>query len=281
MSSKIILEGVDGSGKSTVSRILQEEGLKKGIEYEIFHCTRHTPNNLEFFLDKLSSDKNIIFDRFHVGQFIYQNSSDRKENRWLSLLDLEVLELVIKKINARVIYVESDLKACLANCMKDTEDNYYTLDYLKDLDTKYRFFFDNISSLDVEYYTNKYESKSDIRTNRVDYSSLPKIVAVDFDGCLNSCLFPEIGKLDRKLVQSLTDGKFKDYKKVLWTSRDGKALADAVEKCREEGLVFDAVNRNIDEVLYMTGNDTRKVYADVYIDDKAVRYKSIQGDLNE
>ena len=37
----------------------------------------------------------------------------------------------------------------------------------------------------------------------------------------------------------------------------------------EHGLEFDAVNENLPEMIEWYGNDCRKVFADVYIDDKA------------
>ena len=47
-------------------------------------------------------------------------------------------------------------------------------------------------------------------------------------------------------------------------------LEEAVNFCREHGLYFDAVNENIPEVVALYGGDSRKVCADVYIDDKSV-----------
>ena len=46
-------------------------------------------------------------------------------------------------------------------------------------------------------------------------------------------------------------------------------LEQAVQWCEEFGLEFDKVNRNTDEILEKYGSDSRKIYADVYIDDKA------------
>ena len=46
-------------------------------------------------------------------------------------------------------------------------------------------------------------------------------------------------------------------------------MKDAVEWCMEYGLEFDAVNENLQEMIEWHGNDCRKIFADVYIDDKA------------
>ena len=39
--------------------------------------------------------------------------------------------------------------------------------------------------------------------------------------------------------------------------------------CRKWELEFDAVNENLPEIIERYGSDGRKIYADVYIDDKS------------
>lgn len=98
-----VLEGCDGSGKSTVAR-----HLKNVLpDAEVIHCTRETPNDMPFFLEILESAKtrNIIADRFCYGQFVYQNESERK----LTATDLLWLELHMIADNARVIHVTASV----------------------------------------------------------------------------------------------------------------------------------------------------------------------------
>lgn len=108
----------------------------------------------------------------------------------------------------------------------------------------------------------------------VDMTKLPKIVAVDFDGTLVEDKFPDIGQPYPEMFSVCRELRKRGIKLVLWTSRDDntpeKNLTAAVNFCRENGLEFDAINRNIPEVIRMFHNDTRKVYADLYIDDKSV-----------
>lgn len=131
------------------------------------------------------------------------------------------------------------------------------------------------------------ESSSD--RNNIDlfafnYDSLPKVVAVDFDGTLvQGAEFPEIGELNMKLVEQLWHGKYKDYKKILWTHRSGSTL-DAALKFIEEipntyginYVKFDAVNDNIKEVKeLLNGGPIKKVWFDVFIEDKSIRPEDI------
>lgn len=99
---------------------------------------------------------------------------------------------------------------------------------------------------------------------------LPYIVALDFDGTIVKQAYPEIGEPNHRFIQKIRKMQAENptTRWVLWTCRTEKHLDDAVKFCYQQGLRFDAVNRNIDEVIKMFGHDTRKVYADVYVDDK-------------
>ena len=101
-----------------------------------------------------------------------------------------------------------------------------------------------------------------------------KIIAVDFDGCLCESKWPEIGKANPGAIGPLLHRQDKGDKIILWTCREGKALQDALEWCERYGLKFDAVNANLPEMNAIYGNDSRKIGADEYWDDKAVAVKA-------
>lgn len=105
--------------------------------------------------------------------------------------------------------------------------------------------------------------------------ALPYIVAVDFDGTLCEECFPNIGAPKTEVIQAIKDYKSFGWKIILWTCRNGGALDRAVEWCKEQGLEFDAVNNNLPEVEEKFGDWTRKIFADVYIDDKNVLLKEV------
>lgn len=103
-------------------------------------------------------------------------------------------------------------------------------------------------------------------------------IAVDFDGTLVTDKFPDIGEPDHYLATQLKNQQLKGTKLILWTCRAGAPLDAAVKFCRDTfGLVFDAVNTNLPEVIERWDRDTRKVFADEYWDDKAKAYKAMQG----
>ena len=62
---------------------------------------------------------------------------------------------------------------------------------------------------------------------------------------------------------------------ILWTCRSGQDLVEAVELCERIGLTFDYVNENAKESLFGYARDSRKIYADEYIDDKAINVSDL------
>lgn len=99
------------------------------------------------------------------------------------------------------------------------------------------------------------------------------IVAVDFDGTLTGSSYPNMVDADTELIDLLLKFKELGGKVILWTSRIGKPLKDAINWCDTVfGLTFDAVNDSLQESkdwLYKTFGDTysRKIFADLFIDD--------------
>lgn len=95
-----------------------------------------------------------------------------------------------------------------------------------------------------------------------------KIYAVDFDGTIVENKWPEIGDPNFILIDFLKERKADGDFIILWTCRNGDLLSAAIKFCKEYGLEFDAVNENLPYVNEYFGSDSRKIYADHYIDDK-------------
>ena len=101
-------------------------------------------------------------------------------------------------------------------------------------------------------------------------STRPRIYAVDFDGTLCENNFPYIGAPIPRVIEFVKRQKADGNIIILWTCRAGQHLSDAVAWCENQGLIFDYVNENVKENVAMYGGDTRKIFADVYIDDKTL-----------
>lgn len=97
-----------------------------------------------------------------------------------------------------------------------------------------------------------------------------RIIAVDFDGTLCTNNWPDIGEPNWWLIDLLRDCREDgNCKLILWTCRTGDKLDKAVEWCKKYDLCFDAVNENLPELIKEFGEDTRKIFANIYIDDRA------------
>lgn len=107
------------------------------------------------------------------------------------------------------------------------------------------------------------------------------IIAVDFDGTLASDKFPDIGEPNIKLINAIKRLYKKGHEIILWTSREGRALQNALDWCREQGLEFHKVNDNLDRIKEQYNMNVRKVFADVYIDDKALQVKDLEDNIIE
>jgi len=101
-------------------------------------------------------------------------------------------------------------------------------------------------------------------TKNIDDNQI-KIIATDFDGTLCKNRYPAIGDPNEGLIKWLCQQKQNGKKIILWTCRENDELNDAINWCKKNGLVFDAINCNVSEITFYS----RKVVADLYIDDRA------------
>ena len=93
------------------------------------------------------------------------------------------------------------------------------------------------------------------------------ILAIDFDGTIVEHRYPAIGHIRPFAFETLKALQQKKHRLILWSHRSGKELYEAVEFCRKHGLEFYAVNKNYPEEEW-NENDSRKILADIYIDDR-------------
>ena len=101
---------------------------------------------------------------------------------------------------------------------------------------------------------------------------MKKVIAVDFDGTLCTNKWPQIGEPNTALIRQLAEERKNGTAVILFTCRDKKLLQAAVKWCKEQGLVFDEVNRNTKERIRLYKGDGRKISADIYIDDRAAAF---------
>ena len=98
----------------------------------------------------------------------------------------------------------------------------------------------------------------------------PLKIAVDFDGTIVEHKYPEIGKEILFAFDTLKALQKQKHQLILWTYRSGKELDEAVEYCRQNGLEFYAVNSSYPEEEFDEYDTSRKIDADLFIDDRTI-----------
>ena len=121
----IVLEGIDGVGKTTLANL-----LSKTYDAGIIHATRETPNDWAWFneLMDLAKDRNIIMDRSFWGQFVYQDPEERK----LSWEQLHELEHRLEQEGGKLIYVTANTSDILERLKGRAEILSRPLELLKE-----------------------------------------------------------------------------------------------------------------------------------------------------
>ena len=93
-------------------------------------------------------------------------------------------------------------------------------------------------------------------------------IAVDFDGTIVEHRYPAIGPEKPFAIDTLKYLCAQRHKLILWTVREGELLDEAVAYCRRRGLEFYAVNKNYPEEKPTHEGYSRKLQADLFIDDR-------------
>ena len=105
-------------------------------------------------------------------------------------------------------------------------------------------------------------------------------IAIDFDDTLAKYDPADPGEIGPPIFANIRLARrlqAKGHQLILWTCREGESLTKAVAWCEDHGLHFDAVNENIHtEPEVMRWPNSRKIYADIYIDDKAINAQAAE-----
>lgn len=142
----IVLEGCDGSGKTTLANTLAPI-----LGAEIIHYTTETPNTYAWFnrVLEMSQFRNIIADRFCYGQFVYQDAEDRS----LSQRQLHEIELMMVNYGAKVVYVKASEDVINKRLQKRAETTAIPIDKIQ---KRYDELFNKSMMTVLEYNTSSF-----------------------------------------------------------------------------------------------------------------------------
>lgn len=97
---KIIIEGCDGTGKTTLAKALAE---KYGLD--IIHVTNRDSNTFDFYKQSFGKD-DVVWDRNVIGEMIYPKIFWRKGN--IDEIDLEYLIKRAKSMGVIFLVLTTD-----------------------------------------------------------------------------------------------------------------------------------------------------------------------------
>ncbi|UVP63912.1 hypothetical protein NXW33_16065 [Bacteroides fragilis] len=93
-------------------------------------------------------------------------------------------------------------------------------------------------------------------------------IAVDFDGTIVEHRYPKIGEEIPFATETLKILAQERHSPILWTVREGELLEEAIEWCRQRGVFFYSVNKDYPEEEKSHNGFSRKLKADLFIDDR-------------
>lgn len=129
---KIILEGVDGAGKTTLAKILAE---KYGLD--ICHCTQYDAADYDFYRQTLRKE-NIVWDRHTLGELIYPRIFDRKPQ--IGTEDARLVMHYAKEENVKILVLTADMATIYERLnARGNEDSriYENVDWI---DSQFKFY---------------------------------------------------------------------------------------------------------------------------------------------
>ncbi len=94
------------------------------------------------------------------------------------------------------------------------------------------------------------------------------IIAVDFDGTLHTGEWPSIGEPMPWAVDTMRRLKADGHYLIIWSCREGREQTAMINWLLAHGFPFDRINDHHPDSIAKYGGDARKVFSDLYIDDK-------------
>jgi thymidylate kinase len=134
---KIILEGADGTGKTTLAKLLAE---KYGLD--ICHCTRDDPADYDFY-KHTARKENVVWDRHTIGELIYPEVFNREPQ-----IGVEGVRLVLgyaRENKGRIFILTTDLDTIKSRLKNKGEEFSEVIENIEKINEKFLFYADIFS----------------------------------------------------------------------------------------------------------------------------------------
>ncbi len=128
----IIVEGIDGAGKTTLVNTLVQKGFSK-------HHFDYDVKNMDLvskYLKVLKNNhQNLVIDRSFISEMVYGPVLRGKSK--LTLEDYKKLLFAYKKVNTKIIYLKASKEVLLLRKGNEIDDYNMIKQYYKALNTQY------------------------------------------------------------------------------------------------------------------------------------------------
>ena len=141
----VILEGLDAAGKTTLA-----EKLRDKFGMSILHSTSKTRNDFHYHIDLLDYRTNTVFDRFHVGEYVYPVIYERSPK--ITYDEFRTIERrIIENNDMFIIFVCSNMEIINKRLKERGEDSF-----IKEMKDQNKLFNKYIQIFKLYNYTNFY-----------------------------------------------------------------------------------------------------------------------------